>query len=77
MYFVLNPFFYYVANQAAIEDYVVMESNGKPPYLLNYCELRSIVEQFIDLNSHGVDESKKEKYILYVCDQLSQCNGSM
>ena len=76
MYFVLNPFFYYVANQEAIENYVIIESHGEHPHLLRYNQLKPIVERYIDLNSHGVDENKKEKYILYICDQLSQENGA-
>lgn len=72
MYFVINPFFYYLANQSDIEKYITIESNGDRPYHMPYNKLKSLVERYINLNSHGVDENCKEKYIMYICDQLSQ-----
>lgn len=72
MYFVINPFFYYLANQSDIEKYIAIEANGDRPYHMPYSKLKSLVERYISLNSHGVDENCKEKYIMYICDQLSQ-----
>lgn len=76
MYLVLSPFFYYIAHQGAIENYVLIESSGERPYLMRYSKLKQIVERYIENNSHGIDETKKEKYILYICDQLSLNNGA-
>lgn len=75
MYLVLSPFFYYIANQKSIEDYVTIESHGEHPHLMRYNKLKPIIERYIELNSQGVDGNNKEKYILYICDQLSQDNG--
>jgi len=76
MYIVLSPFFYYIANQSAIEDYIVLESQGEHPHLMPYRKLKPLVERFVDFNSHGVDEHNKEKYIMYICDQLSLNDGA-
>ncbi len=76
MYFVLSPFLYYIANQDSIEDYVILESHGEHPHIMSYNKLKPLVERYIDANSHGVDEHKKEKYITYICDQLSHDNGT-
>ena len=76
MYFTLSPFFYYLANQSDIENYLSVESNGEHPHIMSYRALKSLVEKYINLNSHGVDENNKEKYILYICDQFSHYNGN-
>ena len=72
MYLVLSPFFYYLANEAYIKDYITLESNGKLPYNIESDKLQSLVDNYLILNSHGVDESKKDKYIAYICEHISQ-----
>lgn len=71
MYFVLSPFFYYIANQSMIESYIALETNGKPASLLCYGKLHSLVESYVMKNSHGVDNRQKEKYIECICRHLS------
>lgn len=73
MFITLSPFFYFIANQKNIEDYVGIASGGRLPYHLPSTELKQLVGQYIEMNSHGVDESNKNSYILYICDQL--CGG--
>lgn len=70
MYFVVNPFFYYIANQDSIDRYLSIESNGELPYQMTYSKLRSIVESFVNNNSHGVDANKIDSYIDYICKKL-------
>lgn len=70
MYLVLNPFFYYIANQESINDFVTLESNGKHICNMTYKELKSLIERYIYENSHGVDENKMDSYISYICDML-------
>lgn len=70
MYFVINPFFYYIANQENIDRYLSIESNGELPYQMTYSKLRSIVEYFVNNNSHGVDANKIDSYIDYICKKL-------
>jgi len=70
MYFVLNPFFYYIANQDSIRDFVTLESNGKHICNMTYSELRNLVERYVIMNSHGVDGNRKDSYIMYICDAL-------
>lgn len=71
MYITLNPFFYYIANQQMIESYIALETGGKSAVMLCYGKLNSLVEKYVEENSHGVDEKNKEKYIQYICKQLS------
>ena len=70
MYLVLSPFFYYIAHQNAIEDFVVVESQGEHPHLIEYRKLKPIIERYIEMNSDGVDANCKERYVMYICDQL-------
>lgn len=71
MYLILSPFFYYIANQDAIENYVTIESGGEHPHLMPYRKLKPIIERFIENNSHGVDQNYKEKYVMFICDKLA------
>ena len=72
MYITLSPFFYYVANQDRIDDYIAIETNGCLPYHIASGKLRQLVSQYIKENSHGVDKSNEDSYIMYICDKLSQ-----
>lgn len=72
MYLVLSPFFYYLANEAYINNYITLESNGELPYNIPSDKLQSLVDDYLTLNSHGVDENKKDKYITYICEHISQ-----
>ena len=72
MYLVLSPFFYYLANESYIHNYIALASNGERPYHINKDKLKSIVDNYITNNSHGVDEDKREKYIEYICEHISQ-----
>ena len=72
MYLVLSPFFYYIANEQFIHDFIAIESSGKRPYHLSNEKLKLLIERFISLNSHGVDLNKKDKYISYIVEHISQ-----
>ena len=72
MYLVLSPFFYYLANEPYINNFITLESNGERPYHLSREKLESLVDEYVTLNSHGVDGNKREKYIAYICEHISQ-----
>jgi hypothetical protein len=72
MYFVFNPFFYYVTHQDDIDKFVAIESDGQCPCLMRYSQLKPIVEKYVKSNVSGIDENNIEKYILYICDKLSK-----
>ena len=72
MYLILSPFFYYVANEAYINNFITLETNGERAYHLSKEKLESIVDKYITLNSHGVDENKRDRYIKYICSHISQ-----
>jgi len=71
MYLTLSPFFYYLANQQYIEDFITLESDGKSPQMLCYGKLKYLVDKYIQKNSHGVDEHNIEKYSEYICKHLT------
>lgn len=71
MYLVISPFFYYIAHEQYIDDYITLESNGENPHVMDRKKLKAYVEKYINLNSHGVDEYKKDRYISYICDNIS------
>lgn len=72
MYLTLSPFFYYIANQPSIDTFIALESNGARAYHIPKSKLENIIDRYIALNSHGVDESKREKYIEYICESILQ-----
>ena len=72
MYLILSPFFYYIANEPFIHDFIALESNGRPPYHIQKDKLASMIERYISLNSHGVDMNRVEQYITYICEHILQ-----
>lgn len=70
MYFVLSPFFYYIANQDSIENYITIESGGKHISTLDYKYIKNLIVKYIEINSSGVDEHHKENYISFIYDKL-------
>ena len=76
MHLVLNPFFYYIAHQENIENFIIIESHGEHPHLMQYNKLKPIVERFVSRYNESIDDNRKEKYILYICDKLSHESGT-
>lgn len=74
MYFTVNPFFYYLAHQENIEKYLKSELQDSKLSDISYIKLRSLVELYINENSHGVDKNKLDSYIDQACKSL--CNNS-
>ena len=71
MYFVMSPFFYYITHQKDIESYIIIESNGESPNVMQYRKLKSLVDSYVTANSHGIDSDKKDLYTMYICDKLT------
>lgn len=70
MYFTLSPFFYYMANLPYIEQFIIIESNGEAISSIQINKLESIIEKFVDKQSHGVNEYKKQDYVKYICSHI-------
>lgn len=65
-----NPFFYYAIHCNNINNYVTLESDGSLPNLIGYKKLKGIVENYIINNGEGVDASRLNEYVVYICDKL-------
>ena len=71
MYLSLSPFFYYLANKEAINDFIIIESNGAHICTIPYKNLKLIVSDYVNKNSNGVDEHHINDYIVYICDKIT------
>lgn len=76
MYFVLNPFFYFIVNKANIENYIIISAHGELPHLMSYNKLKSIVKDYIYNKCDDINETKKDNYVTYICDHLSYDTGN-
>lgn len=72
MYFTLSPFFYYIAHSSDILNFIVIHTDGKFPHShLDKEAIRGLIEKFILLNSHGVDEKSLDKYTDYIYNSIA------
>lgn len=69
-YITLSPFFYYIIHESDIKQYIIIASEGSLPYMVKYPKLKELVEQFVITNSHGIDKSIIDQYVLFICDRL-------
>lgn len=70
MYITLSPFFYYLIYEADLKQYITIASEGSLPYMIKYPKLKELVEYFVKTNSHGIDKSIIDQYVLFICDRL-------
>ena len=66
----IGPLLYYMAHQADLERFIIIKTEGRHPHLLSKNDLSPLVENYIYINSHGVDEDKKGKYVKYICRRM-------
>lgn len=71
MYFTISPFLYYISHKENIENLLTIELNGELFYLSDKNVVKSLVEIYVNKNSEGIEEKDIDKYVEYICNQLT------